>query len=87
MKHRKKLKRRRLYYGKPVPKSETIIVRKQPKIMLARNEFHNGEAVWQYELGEWICVRAADCLGFLLKRTSNDAKFELLRRNFTWEWR
>lgn len=85
------MKRRPLRF-KPHPSclvkhSGTVQVRKKPRVMLASNEYHSGQAVYHYELGEWLCREAPDCLGFLLKQTASAAKLELLRRGFSWEWK
>lgn len=84
------MKRRYLFKLHPsrvVRPSKTIPVRHKPRVMLARNEFHSGQAVYHYELGEWICKQATACLGFLLKQTATSAKLELLRRGHSWEWK
>jgi hypothetical protein len=70
-----------------VPRSETVLVRHKPRMMLARNEYYSGHALYRYELGEWICSTASECLGFLCKQTASAAKLELLRRGFSWEWK
>lgn len=82
-----KQRRRKFYRPRdvPVPHSETVVLRKKPRVMMASNEFHSGQAVWHYELGEWVCVQASDCLKFLLKN-KYQAKLELLRRGFDWRW-
>lgn len=72
---------------RPAPRSKPMdFIRHPDKIMLARNEFHSGQSVWKYELGEWVCVQASECLKFLVKLTARDAKLELLRRGFSWRW-
>lgn len=86
------MKRRpRKFFSKldrPAPRCRPMeFVRHRDKIMLAWNEFHSGQSVWKYELGEWLCVQASDCLGFLVKLTAPAGKLELLRRGFEWEWR
>ena len=38
------------------------------RVMVAKNEFHQGRAVWYFEVGAWACRSADDCLSFLLKK-------------------
>jgi hypothetical protein len=56
------------------------------RVMWAKNEFHAGQAVWRYSLGEWICVKTSECLSFLIKCTRDNGKFELVKRGYEWEW-
>ena len=56
------------------------------QVMVARNEFFEGRAVWYYEVGTWACRSADECLSFLLKKSVAAAQLELTRRGFSWEW-
>ena len=56
------------------------------RVMVAKSEFFEGQAVWYYEVGAWACRSADECLKFLLKKSVAEAQFELTRRGFTYEW-
>ena len=62
------------------------MVSRPDRVMIARNEFHCGKAVWYYEVGAWACRSADECLSFLLKKSVAAAQLELTRRGFSWEW-
>lgn len=86
MKHHSKRKFMR-FKSKPIPRSGSVMVRNKPRVLLAHNEYHSGQAVYRFELGEWVCETASECLMFLRKQTAGAAKLELLRRGFEWEWK
>ena len=59
---------------------------RQRKIMAAKNEFHQGHAVWEKSDGIWSCVQAGAGLEWLVGLEKITAKIELAKRGFEWEW-
>ena len=56
------------------------------KLMLCRNEFHQGHAIWEKRDGIWSCVAAGTGLEWMVGLERITAKIELAKRDFTWEW-
>lgn len=56
------------------------------KRMDAHNEFVSGSCTWHRRDGLWTCVSSDGVLTFLLSKDPISAKFELLKRGFTWQW-
>lgn len=57
------------------------------RLLLAYNEYHTGGATYERKQGQWTCTYAAHYLSFLLKKTPAEAKVELIKRGYEWEWR
>jgi hypothetical protein len=65
------------------------VVRFEPyveKTLRAENEYFCGGAVYAREMGQWRLKTCAPCLSFLRGKTPLEAKVDLIRRGFKWEW-
>jgi hypothetical protein len=52
----------------------------------AHNDFFTGDATFQRLNGLWTCVATDPSLKFLKGLDSSSAKFELIKRGFSWQW-
>lgn len=55
-------------------------------VLSARNEFLSGQATWIRREGIWSCRSADPCLRWMVGMSRTEAKFELVRRGFSYEW-
>ena len=58
------------------------------KILKAENEFFKDQQATYRQIGPllWTCVAASDGMKWLVGKTNDFAKLELIRRGFTWKW-
>jgi hypothetical protein len=67
-------------------KSKPQFIQSLPKMMVAKNEYFEGTALWKRIIGQWSCVEASEHLKWMLKMEPAQAKLELARRGFDWKW-
>lgn len=80
--------RRSFHKRKPLPPIPQGVKPEPPivKVLHAHSEYFKGRAFFIRKDGFWCCCRTSSSLNFLLRLSATNAKFELIKRGFTWRW-
>ena len=77
---------RRYLQMNPAPHPVVQFAPDVERVLRAENEYFCGGAVYAREMGQWGLKTCAPCLSFLRGKTPAEAKVDLIRRGFRWEW-
>jgi hypothetical protein len=77
---------RRYLRKNPIPHPVVQFAPDVERNLRAENEYFCGVAVYAREMGQWRLKTCTPCLSFLKGKTPLEAKVDLIRRGFRWEW-
>jgi hypothetical protein len=77
---------RRYLRKNPIPHPVVRFVPDVERTLRAESEYFCGGAVYAREMGQLRLKSCAPCLSFLRGKTPAEAKLDLIRRGFRWEW-